>query len=104
MDPSEARVATTRPLLHGLNPYTVEGEKYYNGRISIRAADKFRKAVYKKYNFLCPGCGESLAGEEEIELHHIKAKADGGKYTLKNIQPLHRTCHHKITHESAGKP
>lgn len=100
-DPSLAINAVTRPLKLGINPYTVLGEEYYNARITIRNVENFKKAVYKQSKYLCSVCGESLKGEEAIELHHIQPRARAGKYTLKNIQPLHVTCHQAITYRKS---
>lgn len=61
---------------------------------------RFRAAIYKKFNNLCPVCGDSLHNGENIELHHIIERKNKGKYSMKNIQPLHRICHQQITHSS----
>jgi RNA-directed DNA polymerase len=65
-----------------------------------KSTAKFRDAIYKKYNNLCPLCGESLHNGETIELHHILSIKEGGKYSMNNIQPLHQICHVSITHKS----
>jgi 5-methylcytosine-specific restriction endonuclease McrA len=41
---------------------------------------------------------EKLFGEEDINLHHIIPRKDGGHYSLTNIAPLHKTCHENITY------
>jgi 5-methylcytosine-specific restriction endonuclease McrA len=58
----------------------------------------FRKAVYIKHKYKCAACGEILDDNEKVELHHIIPAKDGGKYTLDNIVPLHRTCHESVTY------
>jgi len=41
-----------------------------------------------------------LHNGEPVELHHILPAKDGGKYSLKNMQPLHQICHQSITHNN----
>lgn len=57
-----------------------------------------RKTIYIKYNFKCAVCNGPLAGEEEIQLHHIVPVKDGGKATIDNLVPVHTTCHKTITY------
>lgn len=67
-------------------------------RTILLNAERFRKAIYKRHNFKCAACKEALYGEEEVHLHHVIARKDGGQYTLNNIVRLHKTCHEGITH------
>lgn len=41
-------------------------------------------------------CEQSLYGSEEVHLHHLIARKDGGQYTLENIVPVHATCYESI--------
>ncbi|MBW4638617.1 MAG: HNH endonuclease [Gloeocapsa sp. UFS-A4-WI-NPMV-4B04] len=34
-------------------------------------------------------CGESLYNGEELHLHHVKPKSEGGKDTYNNLRLLH---------------
>ena len=54
-----------------------------------------------KNDYRCQVCNGPLAGEEKIELHHVKAVKDGGKSTIKNLVPVHVTCHKTITYAGA---
>ena len=56
--------------------------------------------MYKNFKNICILCGESLHNGEPVELHHILPAKDGGKYSLKNMQPLHQICHQSITHNN----
>jgi RNA-directed DNA polymerase len=80
------------------NPYLDDDKKYFLKRRQDLVLAKFRKAIYKKFNNMCPGCKQSLHNGELVELHHINPQKKGGKYTLNNIQPLHQVCHQKVTH------
>ena len=95
---------TTHPLLKlDKNPYLAENQSYFEKRMIEKGFAKFREAIYKKYNHICPVCKESLHNGELVELHHIKPVKEGGKYTMSNIQPLHQMCHKSITHSDVNK-
>lgn len=98
---SEIVIKIHKLLKLDLNPYLLENKSYFQKRIISRTSAKFREAIYKKYNHLCPICGESLHNGEKVELHHIKPVKEGGKYSMSNIQPLHQICHISITHNKA---
>jgi hypothetical protein len=91
-------IIASDPLILTKNPYIRENLSYFKRRAALRALSKFRTMVYNEYKHFCAGCGQSLyMGEEPIELHHIQGVRHKGKYTLENIQPLHRVCHQKVT-------
>lgn len=94
---AEIPIITLRPLKLNKNPYKLEDIVYFNKRRENLVEAKFKLAIFKKHKHLCPGCGESLHNGEPIELHHIISKRSRGKYTMSNIQPLHRICHQQIT-------
>ena len=101
-------IAEVAPVIHILlklskNPYLLENKAYFEKRMIEKISAKFRGAIYKKYNNLCPVCQESLHNGEFVELHHIIPVKVGGKYTISNIQPLHQICHQSITHSVANK-
>jgi len=95
-DITQAKQIKTKSLRNKVNPYT--DENYYVERTVIRESEKFRAAIYKKYNFKCYVCEQALYGPEEVHLHHVIPRKDGGAYTLENIVPVHAMCHEGITH------
>jgi RNA-directed DNA polymerase len=95
-DITQAKQIKVNSLKSNINPYT--DEEYYISSSLTVDAERFRKAIYNKYNFRCPVCNQALFGEEDIHLHHIIPRKDGGPYSLTNIAPLHRTCHENITY------
>ena len=95
-DITQAKQIKVSNLRNHINLYI--NDEYYVSRSIIRDADRFRKAVYKLYNFRCYLCKQSLYGPEKIHLHHLIPRKDKGKYTLENIVPVHETCHESITH------
>lgn len=100
-DPTLAKQIKVKNLRNNINPYV--DEDYYVQRTILRDADRFRKAIYKIHNFRCTVCNQPLFGEEQIHLHHIIARKDGGMYSLENIIPLHATCHDSITYAKINK-
>lgn len=87
------------PMKEGLNPYELENTAYFEKRKQERIRAKFRNAIYRKHKHKCPHCGQSLYGEEPVELHHVVPERKGGKYTMDNIVPLHQICHQHYTHQ-----
>jgi 5-methylcytosine-specific restriction endonuclease McrA len=98
MDPSTAIEWKVRPLKNGVNWY--EDAEYFSSVTKQVDAEKFRKKVYDLHSNKCAACKQELS-DEDIELHHIIPKKDGGKWSLENIVPLHKTCHTGITQAKA---
>jgi RNA-directed DNA polymerase len=99
LNPAETTIWTLRPMKLGLNPYLKENWEYFERRKQMRSASKFRSIVYKNYDYKCPLCKQELLNGEPIELDHIIPKREGGIYSIKNIRPLHRECHKKVTYQ-----
>lgn len=95
-DVIQAKQLKISNLRNNVNPYL--DDYYYIDRTVIRDAENFREAIYKKYKFRCYVCNQALYGSEEIHLHHLIPRKDGGEYSLKNIVPVHATCHESITY------
>lgn len=55
--------------------------------------NKSRQTVAKRQDHRCPTCSESLYNGEELHLHHVKPKSEGGKDTYNNLRLLHLYCH-----------
>jgi RNA-directed DNA polymerase len=47
----------------------------------------------------CARCGLNIKSEDVVEVDHIVPKKEGGKDYYKNLQLLHRHCHHEKTAE-----
>lgn len=77
------------------NPYY--DKEYFDNEHKVLTIMDFRRKVYIKHKYKCAACGEILDENESVELHRINAGKDGGKYTLKNTVPLHKTCHESVT-------
>jgi RNA-directed DNA polymerase len=67
-----------------------------------RQAAKARDLTFSKQKFAkrqkgrCPECGESLFNDEELQVHHLLARAKGGKNSYSNLVLVHLLCHQHI--------
>src|SRR5438034_10649086 len=43
-----------------------------------------------------PECGDSLFNEEELQVHHLLARSQGGKNSYSNLALIHLLCHQHI--------
>jgi RNA-directed DNA polymerase len=96
IDITLVKILKLKRLKSNVNPYF--DESYYEMYPRIIVTERFREQIYRKHKFKCVACNKSLFGSEQVDLHHLTPKKSGGKYTLKNIVPLHQTCHVGITH------
>lgn len=95
---SETSIVKMTPLKQDRNPYLIADQEYFLKRRQSLIDAKFRSIMYKLYGHKCPLCSESLHNGEPVELHHIAPRKSGGKYSIKNILPLHQICHQQATH------
>jgi RNA-directed DNA polymerase len=58
-----------------------------------------QEQVAYKQSYKCPICKQSLFNDEELHLHHIIPRSEGGKDTLNNLVWVHLFCHHKVHHQ-----
>jgi RNA-directed DNA polymerase len=79
-----------------INPY-LDKDNYFPKRHKVHVIREFRRKVYIKHKYKCAACGGLLNDSERVELHRLLPGKDGGKYTLKNTVPLHKTCHESVT-------
>lgn len=59
-----------------------------------------RDALSKLQKGLCPVCGESLFSDEELEIHHIIPRKEGGDHSLRNLVLLHKYCHKQVEYST----
>jgi len=52
-----------------------------------------RQKVAKAQKYKCRVCGQSLIGEESLEMNHIVPEKVGGKSPYYNLELLHTSCH-----------
>lgn len=55
-----------------------------------------RQKIANKQGCICPICGQSLFNDEDLHVHHIKPRSEGGKDNYANLQLVHLYCHQQI--------
>jgi len=55
-----------------------------------------KQKIAQNQGCICPKCGESLFNGEELHIHHIEPKQQGGSNSYKNLRFLHLYCHQQI--------
>lgn len=98
-DPARVKTIKLSMKKTTLNPYLTANKAYFERYKEKRILSKQKETLFKKYKNKCPICDQSLYGMERVEIHHIIPVKEGGKDTIRNLQPLHRICHIKITHD-----
>jgi RNA-directed DNA polymerase len=88
-------------MVKDLNPFEENNQEYFLVRERKKLMEEFKpliKKLFKRQNSICPVCDSLLDSEqEELEVHHIMRKADGGTNTINNLKLLHKTCHSKVS-------
>ena len=70
-------------------------KNYWQNREKAKAKSltPSKQKIAKNQGCICPKCGKSLFNEEELHVHHIEPKHQGGKDSYGNLQLLHLYCH-----------
>jgi RNA-directed DNA polymerase len=55
-----------------------------------------KQKLAKRQKGRCPECGESLFNDEELQVHHLLARSQGGKNNYGNLALVHLLCHQQI--------
>ncbi len=55
-----------------------------------------KQKLAKRQTGRCPACGESLFNDEELQVHHLLARSQGGKNNYGNLALVHLLCHQQI--------
>jgi RNA-directed DNA polymerase len=78
--------------------------RYWSSRRGEYPGTSTRVAnLLKRQKGKCAHCGLYTKGEDVLEVDHIVPKAEGGKDQYKNLQLLHRHCHHEKTAEDTKR-
>ncbi|MGB3612753.1 MAG: HNH endonuclease signature motif containing protein [Elainellaceae cyanobacterium] len=59
-----------------------------------------RQRIAQQQKGCCPICGEPLANDEPLDVHHRLPKTKGGLDTYSNLEMLHLFCHQQVHAES----
>jgi RNA-directed DNA polymerase len=71
---------------------------YWTKRQAAKAKDLTfsKQKLAKRQHGRCPECGDSLFNEEELQVHHLLARSQGGKNSYSNLALVHLLCHQHI--------
>lgn len=92
-------------MCKGFNSFDPEHVVYFEKRVASGSRKSIilgrqRTSLLKKQKGVCPVCDGVLKDNfyEDLEVHHILSKKDGGSDKLSNLILLHKTCHQQITY------
>lgn len=87
------------PIIHGASPDNPEQREYWKQR-NFKQVDTLpharQKRLAKKQRGICSVCRGSLFNGENLHVHHILPKAEGGTDHYRNLALLHVTCHQQV--------
>jgi len=71
---------------------------YWMKRQAAKAKDLTfsKQKLAKRQKGRCPECGESLFNDEELQVHHLLTRSQGGKSSYSNLALVHLLCHQHI--------
>ncbi len=71
---------------------------YWTKRQAAKAKDLTlsKQKLAKRQQGRCGQCGESLFNDEELQVHHLLARSQGGKDSYSNLVLVHFLCHQQI--------
>ncbi len=71
---------------------------YWAKRQAAKAKDLTfsKQKLAKRQKGRCPECGESLFNDEELQVHHLLARSQGGSTCYSNLVLVHLLCHQQI--------
>ncbi len=81
-----------------LQEYWAKRNKKSQKSEAVKWNAKQEQVAYKQ-NYNCTVCKQSLFNNEELHMHHIVPRCEGGKDTLDNLVWVHLFCHHKVHHQ-----
>jgi RNA-directed DNA polymerase len=79
-------------------------EAYWETRRSkaLKGFTKMLKTLAYRQEGKCLICKESLLNDEELHVHHIVPRKDGGEDKIKNLALVHLFCHQQIHSSNRG--
>lgn len=72
--------------------------EYWAERNKRRVSElsKRHQELAKKQRGMCPHCSSSLMNDEELHIHHVQRRTDGGTNKPSNLRLVHLYCHQQI--------
>jgi RNA-directed DNA polymerase len=102
------RLSWTRIERHALvrfdaSPDDPELGGYWHARKERKSGEwpALHKRLARSQNGICPQCRTSLANGEDVHVHHVRKRIDGGGDEDANLRLVHLFCHQQI-HAKSG--
>jgi RNA-directed DNA polymerase len=69
--------------------------EYWWKRNAAKAKDLLpsRQELARRQDHRCYVCGETLYNDEELHMHHLEPRREGGKESYRNLRLIHLYCH-----------
>lgn len=99
IQPVEIKMENHPKVAKGKRVYCKEHTDYWEKREKRLMYNKLfyrNKYLYKKQKGNCPKCNHPFALTDNLNVHHIIPKADGGTDKYSNLILLHAECHREI--------
>lgn len=84
---------------HDASPDNPDLRSYWEQR-EARKADllltKQQRMLAKRQKGFCPLCRDSLHNDEELHVHHVIPKSQGGEDAISNLALVHLYCHQQL--------
>ncbi|NEO95727.1 MAG: group II intron reverse transcriptase/maturase, partial [Moorea sp. SIO3G5] len=87
-----------------LQKYWEERKIKQNKKTAEGRLPKGRNKIALRQKYKCPYCGEGLGDYNQVHLHHIVPKEQGGKDKYNNLVYIHENCHRAIHALGATNP
>ena len=92
-------------IKHGVSPDNPDEHRYWQKR-ELRKVELLPTVKHKKLAKMqkgqCVICGDSLFDAEELNVHHMIPKTEGGTDRMDNLALLHTTCHRQLHRKTGG--
>jgi RNA-directed DNA polymerase len=101
------KFAWTRIVRHRLVPKTYSPDDptlqdyWRQRRTNSRATTDRHGRLARRQQGRCPGCHQALDNGEELHIHHVVPKHQGGTDDPANLRLVHATCHRQLHNTSA---
>ena len=102
---ADTRIKRHVKIKAAANPFDPKWEVYFEERemdLANRQLFGRWKALWKQQDGECPICQQLITVGQEVAIHHIVRRVDGGLDTLNNLQLLHLNCHRQH-HANVGR-
>jgi RNA-directed DNA polymerase len=65
-------------------------------RGKVRTLPTQKRRIAQRQGCMCPACGQSLFNGEDLQIHHLVPRRDGGRDDEMNLALRHLYCHQQL--------